>query len=316
MDFPAWDPVIVELGPLALRWYGLMYVVGFTFGHAILVRLARAGFLGLTEDQVSDLILWLVFGVLLGGRLGYAAFYQPSLFSGPQLLQLWEGGLSFHGGLLGVVTVAVLFSRKTKLHFGRLCDALALAVTPGIFAVRVANFINGELYGRVTDEGAPFAMRFPSDPAAQELLGLHGLGLRERELRILDSMAEVPRAGYQGPSWDAIRDQVPLRHPSQLYEAFGEGLLVGLLLWVVYRFARDRQLGTGVYAGLFLVGYGAWRFVVENYREPDAHLGVRALGLTRGQQLCSLMIAAGVAVILWRWNKRPAPTANAATETS
>lgn len=315
MDFPAWDPVIVELGPIALRWYGLMYVVGFTVGHAILVRLARAGFLELTEEQVSDMILWLVFGVLLGGRLGYAAFYQPSLFSGPQLLALWEGGLSFHGGLLGVVVVAILYSRKTKLHFGRLCDALALAVTPGIFAVRLANFINGELYGRVTDAAAPFAMRFPSDPAAQQLLGLQGLGLRERELRILDSMSETPRAGYDGPAWDAIRDQVPLRHPSQLYEAFGEGLLLGLVLFAVYRLTRRRPLGTGVYAGIFLVGYGTWRFVVENFREPDSHLGVRALGLTRGQQLCAAMIAAGVAVIAWRWRKRPTPT-TATAETS
>ncbi len=307
MDFPAWDPVIVELGPLALRWYGLMYVVGFTFGHMILVRLARAGFLPISEEQVSDLILWLVFGVLLGGRLGYAAFYQPSLFSGPQLLQLWEGGLSFHGGLLGVVTVAILYSRKTKLPFGRLCDSLALAVTPGIFAVRLANFINGELYGRITDASARFAMRFPSDPAAQRLLQLDGLGLREREVRILNAMSETRPEGYTGAMWADIADQVPLRHPSQLYEAFGEGLLVGLVLFIVYQITKKRPLGMGVYAGIFLIGYGAWRFVVENFREPDAHLGVRALGMTRGQQLCSAMIAAGIAVVIWRWKARLEP---------
>ncbi|NUO16125.1 MAG: prolipoprotein diacylglyceryl transferase, partial [Planctomycetaceae bacterium] len=204
-----WDPVIFKVGgPLALRWYGLMYVVGFVLAQHILKRFCRAGFLPMNEQQVADFILWQVLGVILGGRLGYMFFYRPDFLKDPQeLVRVWEGGLSFHGGLLGVCAVFVWFARRHKVPVLRLGDASAMAVVPGIFAVRVANFINGELYGRITDGSVPWAMRFPTDPVAQRLLGVEAAGIRERELKTLQAIGDG--------TWAKVMDRVPLRHPSQ-----------------------------------------------------------------------------------------------------
>ncbi len=303
--FPNWDPVIFSLGPLAIRWYGAMYVVAFFVAQYVLTRLARARFLPLAPERVPDLIIWMVMGVLLGGRTGYCLFYQPELLSSWRVIAVWEGGMSFHGGLLGVFIVTLIFSRRQGLPVWRLGDALALAVTPGIFFVRIANFINGELYGRVTDESVAWAMRFPSDPKARSLMGL-GDSLSANEL-----VGKLQEA-IDGGKWDEIKEHVPLRHPSQIYEAVGEGLLVGVLLYLFYRVTRDRGVGRGVFSGLFLIGYGAVRFVVEFYRQPDSQfedspgeLGTVLGPFSMGQVLCMVMILCGGLLIWWKHNDRP-----------
>lgn len=304
--FPAWDPIIVQLGPLQIRWYSMGYVVGFLAALAILKRLARARLFPCAPEKVPDLIFWLILGVMLGGRIGYCLFYKPELFLSWHVIAVWEGGLSFHGGLLGTILAAILWARHEKVAPLRVLDCLALATTPGILAVRLANFVNGELYGRVTDESVPWAMRFPTDPVALEQMGIAaGSGIRDRDAAL--------RELIDNGTWDRVRERgdVPLRHPSQLYEALGEGLLVGLVLLVVYLATRKRHLGVGVYSGIFMLGYGASRFVVEYFRQPDAQfrdaddpLGTVLGSFTMGQVLCSAMIAYGLVAILLCWNRR------------
>lgn len=303
--FPRVDPVAVDLpGPVDVRWYGLMYLVGFACAYVVLRRLARTGHLRLPPEAVGDLLGVLALGVFVGGRLGYVVLYDlaDTLRTPWRILVVWEGGLSFHGGLLGVAVAAAWFARRRRIPLLHLGDALALAVPFGIFAVRLANFVNGELYGRLADRDVPWAVRFPTDPVALPLLGAEGLSLREREARI--------QAAYESGLWDAVRSQVPLRHPSQLYEAFAEGLLLGALLWGVFRWieGRSRRAAAGLYAGLFLVVYAAARFAVEFFRQPDAQfrgpgdpLGTVLGPLTMGQTLSSLMLLAGVGILSHAW---------------
>ncbi len=300
LDFPAFDPVLIDLpGPVDIRWYGLAYVLGFVFGYRILMRLARRGFLPLDQEGVGDLLVWLVLGVMLGGRLGYALFYDPGLFSPPwRLLEFWGGGMSFHGGLLGVFIALMWFAKKRRIPAWRLGDALALAVPPGLFFGRIANFINGELFGRVTDASVPWAMRFPTDPKGSALLGLQGLAKRAQELRLLEAVRDG--------TWARIKAQVPLRHPSQIYQALTEGLLLGLCLWFAFRGEAKRPRGAGFYGGLFLVLYGCFRFVIEFYRQPDPQLGFVLGPFTRGQELCALMVVAGALLMALR-RRAPAP---------
>lgn len=322
--FPAWDPVMIPLwDPIHLRWYGFMFLLAFVAGQAILKRLARVRLLPIDEDKVYDLIVWLVVGVLAGGRLGYSLFYSPDLWRDPlELFKLWRGGLAFHGGLIGVSVAFILFARKYRVDPWRLTDGGAMAVPPGIAFVRFANFINGELFGRVvTGQGPPWAMRFPTDDKALELLGIAGwANKRLQELAIRKSVhgpwAGMPKELDNVPAWDTIKDRVPLRHPSQLYEMLGEGVLMGLLMFVVWRLTRARPLGAGVYGGIFLVGYGCVRFGLEWFRQPDrqfektpGELGTVLLGLSMGQVLCSAMILVGVLIVVLRWNKRPAAAA-------
>jgi phosphatidylglycerol:prolipoprotein diacylglycerol transferase len=312
IPFPRIDPVLLDLpGPLDLRWYGLGYVVAFAAGAALMRRLAREGFVPMKPEAVGDLVFALVLGVILGGRIGYILFYEFDKFAAHPMsaLRIWEGGLSFHGGLIGAVAAAYLFARPRGIPFLRLGDGLVLVVPVGIFAVRIANFINGELYGRITDASVPWAMRFPTDPQAQALLGIRGGGLRERELAI--------RQAYDSGAWERVRPQVPLRHPSQIYEALGEGLLLGLLLWAVYRGfrARGRTLAPGALGGLFLAGYGAVRTVIELFRQPDAQfvdardrLGTVLGPLTMGQTLSLLMVLAGATLLLTARRRAAAST--------
>jgi len=281
-----------------VRWYGLGYVFGFLCGYAILRALSRRGFLRLSADAISDLIAALVVGVIAGGRLGYVLFYDFGDFAAHplHLLRIWEGGLSFHGGLIGVVLACLWFARRHRVAWRNLADALSLGAGPGIFAVRVCNFINGELYGRVAPPSVPWAMRFPTDPVALRLMraGRAG-GLRAKE--------ELVDRAYRDGTWERIRAQVPLRHPSQLYEALGEGVLTGAVLWTVYLWNRRRGVrwGDGAYGGLFLVCYGAMRSVLELFRQPDEQfrnagdpLGTVLGPLTMGQVLSLCMVLAGV----------------------
>ncbi|MCA8968850.1 MAG: prolipoprotein diacylglyceryl transferase [Planctomycetes bacterium] len=301
IPYHGFDPVLVDFpGPLDLRWYGLMYVVGFVAGAWILERLNKRGFLGLPPEGPQDLMLWLIGGVVLGGRLGFILFYKPETFRDPlSIFAVWEGGMSFHGGLLGVIFATLLFCKRRRVAPLRIMDGLALAVTPGIFAVRVANFINGELYGRVTDASVPWAMRFPTDPVAWTGLRLDGLATRARELRILEA--------FENGDWDKIAHAVPLRHPSQAYEALCEGLLLGVILFVLWRRTRTAPLGFGRYAGTFVVGYGVLRWILEFFRQPDAQFAEKpgdlgtVLGfMSMGQVLCTLMILGGLWLLFRR----------------
>ena len=306
LRFPRVDPVLLDLpGPVDVRWYGVMYLVGFAAAYVALRHLARRGELGLPVASVGDLLATLALGVLAGGRLGYLLFYGLAEVRADPLeaLRFWEGGMSFHGGLLGVVVAGVWYARRHRLAFTQLADALALATPFGLFAVRVANFVNGELYGRVASPDVPWAVRFPTDPAALARLGATGLPLRERELRIL--------AAFDSGTWGAIRPLVPLRHPSQLYEALGEGVLLALLLWAAL-WARRRRVAPdaaherldGAFASCFLIGYGTIRSIVELFRQPDAQfrgpddpLGTVLGPLTMGQALSGAMIVAGILLL-------------------
>lgn len=306
VSFPWIDPVAIDLpGPLDVRWYGLMYLAGFAVAFFVLRGLAREKFLRLEPGAVGDLIFAMVLGVMLGGRIGYIFVYDLSeaLQDPGSILRAWEGGMSFHGGLLGVVIAAAWFSRRHGVHYRNLGDALALAAPFGIFAVRVANFINGELYGRVATADVPWVTRFPTDPVALRLLGAERLPMRALEQRI--------EAAYESGAWDVVREQVPLRHPSQLYEALLEGLALALLLWGVFAVARRRRsrLPHGVYAGLFLTGYGVFRSFLELFRQPDAQfrgpgdpLGTVLGPLTMGQSLSLIMVAAGLTLLATAWH--------------
>jgi len=349
MEFPAWDPVLLDIpGAIDIRWYGLMYVVGFVVGQLILVRLARARFWPVSVQQAPDLIVWLVLGVMLGGRLGFALFYDPDheLILPWNFIKVWKGGLSFHGGLAGVVVASWLFTRKHKLPWPRVADVCALAVTPGIFAVRCANFVNGELYGRITQAGVGWAMRFPTDPVAERLMHLSpDWSMRDRELCIQvayhhrtwdsiqsglspvdergallkepvdDHMLEVSRRYWETKvrpflDWDAVKDHVPFRHPSQLYEGIGEGLVVGLVLFALYWFTRRRPLRRGWYAAVFLLGYAVVRFSLEFVREPDAplqatHPNGYLFGMTMGQMLSTGMVVGAVLILLLSRQRDP-----------
>ncbi len=269
MPFPEFDPVLIQIGPLAIRWYALAYVAGILLGWRYAVLLARNekiwGERGspATTAQIDDLVLWITIGIIGGGRLGYVLFYQPALlWENPlQVFQVWEGGMSFHGGLIGVTLALLLFAHRHKIRLLSLADLVAPVVPIGLFFGRLANFVNGELWGRPTD--VPWGVVFPG----------------------------------AGP--------VP-RHPSQLYEAALEGLGLFLLLaWAIY--AAKLLKRPGFVAGLFLLGYGVIRLSLENVREPDRFMPDFPLGLTMGMLLSLPMIIAGLVLILRANLKRALP---------
>lgn len=258
---PQFDPVAIHLGPLAVRWYGVMYLVAFIqlllLGR---VRANRLPQLGWRASDLDDALFYGVLGTILGGRLGYVLFYKPGYyFQHPlDVFAVWEGGMSFHGGMLGVIIGLLLFSRRKQWHWLDVTDFVAPLVPLGLAAGRLGNFINGELWGRPVSEATrfPWAMWFPqADPS--------------------------PLA----------------RHPSQLYELGLEGLVLFALLWFYARQPRPR----GAVSGLFLVGYGVARFLVEYTREPDSFLGFLALGWTMGQWLSAPMILTGLLLLFYAY---------------
>ncbi|MXN63356.1 prolipoprotein diacylglyceryl transferase [Stappia sp. GBMRC 2046] len=272
LPFPAIDPVLIEVGPLAVRWYALAYIAGILLGWRYMRRLVANERLWARTPHpspldIDDFVIWATLGIILGGRIGYVLFYNLAYFlSNPaEILAIWSGGMSFHGGFLGVVAAMVLFSWRRGLSVLTLFDLAGATAPIGLFFGRIANFINGELWGRASD--VPWAMVFPG----------------------------------AGPE---------PRHPSQLYEA----ALEGIVLFLVVRLVTHRFGGLarpGLTAGVFAAGYGLARSFVELFRMPDAHIGFLAGGLTMGILLSVPMIVAGLALAIWALRRPPAREAAA-----
>ncbi len=259
MNFPAIDPVAFQIGPVSVKWYGLAYVGALGFAWWYARKLAGAARLwkekALEPGQIDDLLFWCALGVIAGGRLGYVLFYKPGYYlqNLTEIPAVWQGGMSFHGGFLGVVLAIWLFSRVKQISFLRLLDLAGTVVPVGLFFGRIANFINAELWGRVTD--VRWAMVFPGG----------------------------------GP--------LP-RHPSQLYEAALEGLvLFAVIWWLVHRLLKFHK--PGFVAGAFAAGYGLSRIVVELFRQPDAHIGYLTGPVTMGMVLSLPMVLVGLGLMIW-----------------
>jgi phosphatidylglycerol:prolipoprotein diacylglycerol transferase len=256
IPYPHIDPVLVALGPIQLRWYGLMYLIGLTAAYFLIRRKVARKELTIRTDQIYDMVVYAAFGVFLGGRVGYTLFYNFSYYSqNPlKLLAVWEGGMSFHGGLLGTIIALIWFSRRQGIPTYTVAD-LAASVTPiGLGFGRIGNFINGELFGRPTD--VDWCMVFPAG----------------------------------GPT---------CRHPSQLYEATLEGLVLFTVLWWIDR--RPNPPGTVFWS--FITGYGISRLVAELFREPDQHLGFILGPITMGQILSLPMVLLGTAMLILSYSK-------------
>ncbi|MDR9285201.1 prolipoprotein diacylglyceryl transferase [Burkholderia multivorans] len=286
---PNFDPVAIHLGPLAVRWYGLMYLVGFIAAIVvgrIRLKLPHVAAQGWTAKDIDDMLFYGVLGTVLGGRLGYVLFYKAGFYLSHPLdvFKVWEGGMSFHGGFLGVTLAMVLFAWQRKRHWLQVTDFVAPMVPTGLAAGRLGNFINGELWGRVTDPGAPWAMLFP--------------GAMRDDAAWLPKHPELVEKWYLADVF--MQYQMLPRHPSQLYEIALEGIA---LFFVLFFFARKPR-PMGAVSALFLIGYGLARFTVEFAREPDDFLGLLALGLSMGQWLSLPMIVAGIALMVWAYRRR------------
>ena len=322
------DPFVVRFTDgFGVRWYGLSYVAGFIAAWLVLKALARRGLILVRPKRIADLILWVIVGTLAGGRLGYVLFYNPPLLwefrgSAPWwgVLAIHEGGMASHGGMIGVILACAFFARAERVPRLHVMDCMALVAPIGICFGRIANFINGELLGRIVappGEPAPWwAVKYPQEllegrqaPAltpeqlselAQLLAEAAGPGHVDRTgvQRVLDALhagdAEVARR---------LEPLISARHPSQIYQALAEGLLLFLLLWAMW--ARPRR--PGMITATFLIVYGVGRIATEFVRLPDAHLTVaRIAGLSRGQWLSVAMILGGAGIAWWVWTRSKA----------
>jgi phosphatidylglycerol:prolipoprotein diacylglycerol transferase len=291
-----WDPFLVEFGGgFGIRWYGLAYVLAFAAGFAVLHHLARRGVGTIPEAQIGDFITWAaIFGVLVGGRVGHFLFYDTGRFLADPLsfFRLWEGGMASHGGILGLVLFTLFYARRHRLSWRGIGDDLVVAAPIGLFFGRCANFINGELFGRVTS--VPWAMKFPKElydapaPVVREALA-RAAAVDPRYVGIDQIIASVPTDPGLA---EALAPVLAPRHVSQLYEAGLEGVLLFALLWVLHTRFRPAK---GVVTAAFFIGYAALRIVGEMFREPDAGL---VWGLTRGQFLSLFMVLAGAAFLI------------------
>ena len=281
LHFPEFDPVIFSLGPVSLHWYGLMYLVGFVFAMWLATRRANRPGSGWTKNEVENLLYAGFLGVFLGGRIGYVLFYNlPVFLADPlYLFRVWDGGMSFHGGLIGVILVMIIFARRTKRTFFQVSDFIAPLIPFGLGAGRLGNFINGELWGRV-DPSFHYTMIFP--------------GSRAEDLALLPTH----------PEWQSLFDTYGAlpRRASQLYELALEGVVLFLILNLFIRKPRP----TGSVSGLFLIGYGLFRIIVEFFRQPDAQFtGGWVQYISMGQILSIPMVLAGIIMMVWAYRHRP-----------
>jgi len=284
--FRLWDNV----GP---RWYGLAYVLAFIFSYCLVRFLAQRGYADLKIDNVADFITGAaLFGVLLGGRLGYVLFYKPEMLREPlSILRVWEGGMSSHGGMLGVLAFTFYYARRHKISWFNLGDNLVVTVPIGLFFGRCANFINGELYGRAAN--VPWAVQFPKELLDHPIEADRAVAACVQiDPSLTTPEAIIAAVHRQSQVAATLRSILTPRHPSQLYEAFSEGIVLFAILWIVRTRARQPN---GVLAGLFFICYAIFRIVIENFREPDAEL---IAGLTRGQFFSFFLIVIGIAFVV------------------
>lgn len=259
LPFPEISPIALSIGPLAIRWYSLAYLFGILIAWFLILRNSKKYNLGYTSQHIEDLVFYITLGIIIGGRLGYAVFYGGSeMWLKPwRILELWKGGMSFHGGICGVILASWLYVKKYNFKFLQITDLIALYTPIGMFLGRIANFVNDELWGRVTD--VPWAVRFPN-------------------------------GGY-----------LP-RHPSQLYEAFFEGLILFVLLNYLWRFKTIRA-HSGTISAIFVLMYGIFRMSMEQFRQPDAHIGFFFNSITMGQLLSLPFVILGVGLLLKNYKK-------------
>ena len=274
IPFAAIDPVLVQIGPLAIRWYALAYIAGILLAWLYVRKMVSnpnlwEGQSKPTISEVDDFVIWATLGIIIGGRLGYVLFYNPVFyFSHPlEIPQIWKGGMSFHGGSAGIVVAILWFAKRKGLNFWQFFDMLAAAAPIGLFFGRIANFINSELWGRLTDVPWGFIV---GDAHLETLLN---------------------------------PDQLVARHPSQLYEAFLEGLVLFLILfWLIY--SKKKLSQPGYIGSAFIAGYGIFRIFCEFFREPDAQLGFLFAGTTMGMLLSVPMVLLGVFGMYWFTTRR------------
>jgi phosphatidylglycerol:prolipoprotein diacylglycerol transferase len=279
--FPQFDPVIVQLGPLSIRWYALAYITALVVGWRLVRRFVRLPPAVATPLQVDDFLTWATLGVVLGGRLGYVLFYQPEVyFAHPALiLAVWEGGMSFHGGMLGVAIAITVFCRCNGIRIFGFADRIAIVAPIGLGLGRCANFINGELWGRPAPLWWPGAMVFPrATPAAHPSMATY------------EALRQTVCSGL-------LPEQCVPRYPSELYEALLEGLVLFVVMFLLSR-REGLRARFGMLTGIFLVGYAIARITGECFREPDAFLGFLPFGTTMGQLLSIPMFLAGLWLII------------------
>ncbi len=318
------DPILIQLGDsLAIRWYGLAYLAGFIAGYFLLRYLAEKDLYPVPREKLSDFIAWTaLFGVLLGGRLGYVLFYQipnrglDSFLDDPlSALRVWEGGMASHGGMIGVMLFTIYYAWKNKINWLSILDGLCIVAPVGIFFGRIANFINGELYGRIIQGHSWVGMKFPAEL-------LENVKLRYQALQqIYNQHPEIianPPAGVPVPQYadinaahwliervrdtpaihDIVGSLLPERYPSQLYEAMAEGFILFAVLWTIrILFPKAPK---GLFCGIFCLLYAIGRIVVENFREPDSPVW---LCLTRGQFLSLFLVVLGLGFFLYAFRQ-------------
>ena len=253
---PSIDPILISLGFLDIRWYSLSYIFTFIFGSILIKKLNKKSLNNLSDIQIDKFFVWAVLGVIIGGRVGYVLFYQLQLFFLDPLyiFQIWKGGMSFHGGLIGMIFAIYIFAKQNNLSFFYLSDLVSIVAPIGLFLGRISNFINTELYGRVTD--FPFAFIYP------------------------------------------LIDNNP-RHPSQLYEAFFEGVVLFIILYLIF-IKNSKKYSAGIISAYFLILYSIFRFLIEFLREPDLHLGLYLNYFSMGQILCIPIFFAGILILFRR----------------
>ena len=253
---PSIDPILISLGFLDIRWYSLSYIFTFIFGSILIKKLNKKSLNNLSDIQIDKFFVWAVLGVIIGGRVGYVLFYQLQLFFQDPLyiFQIWKGGMSFHGGLIGMILAIYLFAKQNNLSFFYLSDLVSIVAPIGLFLGRISNFINTELYGRVTE--FPFAIIYP------------------------------------------LIDNNP-RHPSQLYEAFFEGVVLFIILYLIF-IKNSKKYSAGIISAYFLILYSIFRFLIEFLREPDLHLGLFLNYFSMGQILCIPIFFAGILILFRR----------------